>query len=229
MLQQITLAIEPGEAVALLGPSGSGKTTLLNVLNGTLLPTTGSLEILGQPLPRLAGKARRQLQRQIGTVYQRPCLTPNLSVLHNLNAGHLGRWSFWQALWSLIFPLAMDQARDALEQVGLAHRLHTRADRLSGGQQQRVALARVLIQNPTLVLADEPTASLDPESTRQVMELVTGLRSATPPRALVISLHQVELARRYCDRIVGLRQGTILFDLPTAQVEERHFRQLYQP
>lgn len=224
-LNQIDFSVFPGERVALVGSSGAGKSTLIRVLNGTQRPTGGEVWVLGRNLNRT--RQLRPIQRQIGTIYQQFNLVDNLRVVHNVNAGHLGRWSFFRALTSLIVPLEVETATKALRQVGIAEKLYDRTDRLSGGQQQRVAIARVLVQNPRIVLADEPISSLDPERSREIMTLLTDL-CAQVDRALVISLHDVAIAQRYCDRMIGLRQGRIVFDAPTSSITRAMIDALYQ-
>ncbi|MGB3312739.1 MAG: phosphonate ABC transporter ATP-binding protein [Nodosilinea sp.] len=226
-LTHCSLAIAPGERVALIGPSGAGKSTLLSLLNGSQVPTTGRVTILGQDISHLSRSRLRRLQRLVGTVYQQHHLVGNLAVVHNVNAGHLGRWSLPRALWSLVWPQAVPMAAQALAQVGIVDKLYARTDRLSGGQQQRVALARVLVQDPAAILADEPISSVDPERSRALMDLLRQL-SETTGKTLVISLHEVEFAVKYCDRIIGLRQGQILFDAPTSQVSDAMMVSLYQ-
>jgi len=226
-LRDMTLQIYPGERVALVGSSGAGKSTLIRLLNGTLRPTVGEVWALGRNLNGLSSRQLRQVQRQIGTVYQQFHLVDNLAVIHNVNAGHLGRWSFFKALLSLLYPLDVDVAAQALKQVGIPEKLYTRTDRLSGGQQQRVAIARVIVQNPHVILADEPVASLDPELSREVMDLLCQLVQAEH-KTLVVSLHTVELAQQYCDRIIGLKQGRVLFDVPTRDISSTLFDELYR-
>lgn len=166
-LTNINLQVYPGDRMALVGPSGAGKSTLLQLLNGSLSPSSGEMLSFGQPWVQLSPRRRRKLQRQIGTIYQQFHLVPTLQVIHNVNAGHLGRWPWPKALWSLVVPQERDRARAALTQVGIPEMLYARTDQLSGGQQQRVAIARVLIQDPQIILADEPIASLDPERSRE--------------------------------------------------------------
>ena len=224
----MNLAIAAGERVALVGPSGAGKSTLLSLLNGSLMPTEGEVWVLARSLNKLSGQSRRKLQRQIGTVYQQHNLVANLSVIHNVNAGHLGRWPLWKAVVSLIWPQQVLVAQQALTQLGLGDKLYARTERLSGGQQQRVALARVMVQNPAIVLADEPVASVDPARSHNVMQLLCdSVRQLGQDRTLVVSLHDVALAKAYCDRIIGLRQGQIQFDLPSAAVGEQQLTRLY--
>jgi phosphonate transport system ATP-binding protein len=226
-LEDINLQIYPGERVALIGSSGAGKSTLLRLLNGTLLPSQGEVWALDRNLARLSPRRLRQVQQQIGTIYQQFHLVDSLQVIHNVNAGHLGRWSFFKAVASLIFPLEVETAAKALARVGIPEKLYDRTDRLSGGQQQRVALARVLVQDPLAILADEPIASLDPELSREVMDLLRDM-SQQGGKTLIISLHAVEFARSHCDRAIGLRQGRIAFDAPVEKVSEAAIAQLYR-
>ena len=223
-LDSVSLRIAKGDRVAIVGPSGAGKSTLLSLLNGALSPNEGTVRVLGRSLFSLSANERRKLQRQIGTVYQQHHLVGNLAVIHNVNAGCLGRWPWWKALWSLVWPQNVAGAQQALSQLGLADKLYARTERLSGGQQQRVALARVLVQDPAIVLADEPVASVDPARSHDIMAQLITLGEN---RTLVVSLHDVELARMYCDRIIGLRQGRIFFDLPSAEVSDEQLAALY--
>jgi phosphonate transport system ATP-binding protein len=224
-LREIDCAIAPGERVGIIGSSGAGKSTLLQLLNLSLPPTSGELQLFGQAIPR-STTAKRKLQRQIGMIYQDLNLVDRLAVIHNVNAGNLGRWPLWKALLSLIYPLERPAVMQILTQVGLPEKIHARTDRLSGGQQQRVAIARLLMQNPRIVLADEPTASLDRALSHDIMALLCQLCQAQG-RTLVMSLHDVALARQYCDRLIGLRQGEILFDSPAAAVTEVMLQELY--
>lgn len=223
-LADVSFAIYPGQIIALIGSSGAGKSTLLQLLNGTLQPTAGEVWAMGQPWQ---ARSARRIQRQIGTIYQQLHLVPSLRVIHNVNAGHLGRWPFWKAAASLVWPLEVETAQAALAQVGIPDKLYARTDRLSGGQQQRVALARVLVQDPAIMLADEPIASLDPERSHDIMRLLSRLVRERG-KTLVVSLHGVDYAQRYCDRIIGLKQGQIQFDLPAQDVTPDQLRHLYQ-
>ena len=161
-LDGIDLHVRRGERVALIGPSGAGKTTLFRLLNGTLRPTSGRLWINGEDIETLHGKRLRQARRLIGTIYQQHNLVPRLRVIHNVLAGQLGRWSTFWSLSSLAKPHDIEVARKALSLVGIPDKIFERTDELSGGQQQRVAIARVLVQNPEVILADEPVSSVDP-------------------------------------------------------------------
>lgn len=225
-LTNINLQIFPGERIALIGPSGAGKSTLIKLLNGTTQPTSGTVKLFGHTVPQLTARQLRRLQCQIGTVYQQYHLIDNLKVIHNVNAGHLGRWSIAKALWSLLIPQEVKTAHQALTQVGIPEKLYARTDQLSGGQQQRVALARVLVQNPLAILADEPIASLDPERGREILELLCQICQGD--RTLVVSLHLPELAKLYCDRVIGLRQGYLMFDCAASEVSETQITALYR-
>lgn len=224
VLQAISLTVKPMERVAIVGPSGAGKSTLIGLMNGSISPNEGKISVLGQSLQTLRGKQRQQQQKQVGTVYQQHQLVDNLRVIHNVNAGHLGRWPLWKALLSLVWPQQVARAKQALAQLGIADKLYARTDRLSGGQQQRVALARVLVQDPAIILADEPVASVDPARSHDIMRL---LCEVGQNKTLLISLHDIALAREYCDRIIGLRQGRILFDLPSQSVSDEQLSHLY--
>ncbi|MFI7579760.1 ATP-binding cassette domain-containing protein [Kocuria kalidii] len=228
-LDGVDLSVRRGERVALVGPSGAGKSTLLGLANGTVTPTGGRVEVLGVDPAAVSSGALRALRGRIGSVHQQLNLVGPLRVVHNVNAGRLGTWSRLRALRSLVRPLQVDEARAALERVGIASHLHARTDRLSGGEQQRVALARVLVQDPELVLADEPVASLDPARAEEVMSLLCGLldEQAGERRTLVVSLHDFDLAVRHCDRVVGLRQGRVILDVAVDQVGEGARERIY--
>ena len=225
-LTGIDLTISAGERVALVGPSGAGKSTLLGLLNGTVRAADGSLRFLGSAV--LDTDAwRGTYGRRIGTVYQQLHLVGPLRVVHNVNAGRLAEWSTLRALWSLLRPQGVDGVREVLDQVGIGDLLTKRTDRLSGGQQQRVAIARVLLQNPDVILADEPIASLDPARATEVLQLLSGLAS-NGDRALVVSLHAFDLAMRHCDRVIGLRDGAMVFDAAPAEITSSMAEALYR-
>jgi len=223
----VDLEVAAGERVALVGPSGAGKSTLLRLCNGAAAPSSGQVTVLGHDLSRCSARELRAVQRQVGTVHQQLHLVGPLRVVHNVNAGRLGTWSSLRALTSLVRPLEVGSARDALARTGMQHKLFERTDRLSGGEQQRVALARVLVQQPEVVLADEPVSSLDPARSEEVMRLLTEV-VADGRRSLLVSLHDFDLARRLCDRVVGLREGRVVFDLPADEVSDRLGAQLYR-
>jgi phosphonate transport system ATP-binding protein len=225
-LTDVTFSVHSGECVALIGPSGAGKSTLLSLLNGSLFATDGRVFVLGQDLATLRPEALRRIQRQIGTVYQQFHLVGNLKVVHNVNFGRLGYWSFPKALFSLFRPLEMERALAALQQVGIPEKIHARADQLSGGQQQRVALARVLVQDPLAILADEPISSLDPKRSIDVMDMLRAL-TMNNTKTLVASVHAVEYVFTHFSRAIGLRGGRLIFDTPVSALSREMVQDLY--
>lgn len=223
-LVDVDLCICAGERVAVLGASGAGKSTLLSLLNASLPPTSGTVEVLGADLGGAPPARRRAVQRRIGTVSQRLDLIEQVRVVHNVNAGRLGRWSTLRALAALAWPRADPVVTAALERVGLDWATFHPTTLLSGGERQRVAIARLLVAEPELVLADEPVASLDPPRATEVMGL---LQAAAERSAFIVTLHQVELARRHCTRVIGLRDGRLVLDRPTADLDDAALDELY--
>ena len=215
ILDAVDLAVRAGEFVVILGRSGAGKTTFLRALNRLVEPTAGLVRIGGRPITGADAATLRGLRRQIGMVFQQFNLVRRASVMDNVLAGRLG-WA--PALPTLLgrFP-AEDRriARECLAQVGLADFAGRRADTLSGGEQQRVAIARALAQSPSVILADEPTASLDPALTGSIMDLLKLIR-AQRGLTLVVSQHQLDTALAYATRVVGFRRGRVVFDGPPA-------------
>jgi phosphonate transport system ATP-binding protein len=226
-LDGVTLEVAPGERLVVLGPSGAGKTTLFGVLNTTLGPSGGTVRFEGRDVSGLSPRALRAVRRRIGTVFQQPRLVPSLSVRQNALLGRVGHWSFADAIRAWVRPSAHDLQRvdAALAAVGLLPRAAARADELSGGEQQRVAIARVLVQEPIAVLADEPFASLDPALRESMGELLLGV--AARDRTLVAVMHDVDFALRHFPRVVGLGAGRVLFDVPAAQVTPELLAALY--
>jgi phosphonate transport system ATP-binding protein len=210
-LADVSLVLRPGERVAVLGPSGAGKSSLLAVANGLLPPSSGQVLWQGEP-PARARRIRRRQQARIGTLWQDLRLIEELSVQQNLNAGRLAVWGWPRALLNLLLPLDTAANAAALARVDLAAELLGEpVSALSGGQRQRVALARLLRQEPSLLLADEPLASLDPRLAASLLSLL--LAEITPERALLLSLHRPDLLAGF-DRVIGLRAGRIVFDGP---------------
>jgi len=204
------LVVARGERVAVIGPSGGGKTTLLGVLNGLRQPDRGEVTILGQTV-RAGHRRDRAQRRRVGTIFQDFALVERASVLDNVLWGRLGHAHPWLSLIGRFSPADREKAEAAVREVGLVEQRHQRADRLSGGQRQRVAIARVLAQEPELVLADEPVSNLDPALTDDVLGLLleaSQRRGAT----LVITLHQPQLAVGHADRVLGISAGRIVFD-----------------
>lgn len=231
-LRDVSIEVRVGERVALLGASGSGKSTLLRALCG--LETLdaggngGAVEIFGQSLQqggRIARDIRAQ-RRQVGIIFQQFNLVGRLPVLTNVLTGLAAELPLWRATLGRFTHQEQARALDALASMGLDEQAFQRASTLSGGQQQRAAIARTLVQGARLLLADEPVASLDPESTRRVMDLLTAL-NREQGMTLVVSLHHVGLARRYCERVVALREGALVFDGPATALTPRFLRELY--
>jgi phosphonate transport system ATP-binding protein len=219
------LSVEPGERIAVVGPSGSGKTTLLRLLNGSLRAASGEVLVLGQRL--LSGRRqRREQRRRIGMVYQDFALVERASVLDNALYGRLGYAHPWLSLIGRFSAEDRERAEAAVREVGLEDEIDQRVDALSGGQRQRVAIARVLAQEPALILADEPISSLDPALTEGILNLLVEAcerRGAT----LIMSLHQPQLARQHADRAIGISGGRIVFDGPTDRLTPQALHDVY--
>ncbi|WP_148863132.1 phosphonate ABC transporter ATP-binding protein [Marinobacter fonticola] len=230
-LKNIELSICPGEMVALLGPSGSGKSTLLRHVAGLACGdrnADASINVLGKNVMhggRLKGDIRRT-RADIGYIFQQFNLVSRSSVMTNVLIGRLGRIPAWRATLGLFTPDERRRAMAALQRVGLAHHADNRASQLSGGQQQRVAIARALVQEAEVILADEPIASLDPESSRRIM---TSLRDINQKdrKTVVVTLHQVDVALEYCPRVVALKDGEIFYDGPAEHLSPSTLRALY--
>jgi phosphonate transport system ATP-binding protein len=222
-LQDVTLDFEAGVVTAILGPSGAGKSTLLRTINGLETPTEGTITVDGIAV---RPQTLRQVRRRVGMVFQHFNLVPRLSVMVNVLTGRLGYRSLFTSL-TYLFPASDHElAIAALGKVGLMDKAWDRADRLSGGQQQRVGIARALVQQPKLILADEPVASLDPATSEDVMRLMVDV-ARSERVALVVNLHQVDLARDFCDRIVGLRGGRVVLDGPADSFSSDDLQSLY--
>jgi phosphonate transport system ATP-binding protein len=225
-LDGVSLDVRRGEVVVLLGLSGSGKSTLLRHVDGLERPTDGRVTVLGREVTGLTGRALRQLRREVGFIFQQFELVPSLTVLENVLTGSLASVRGPRlGLWSYGRP-AKVEALARLERVGLLDRAYQRADTLSGGQQQRVAIARALMQRPQVLLADEPVASLDPESSDQVMALIREI-AADEGLTVICSLHQVDLALSWADRIVGLRHGQVVLDTETEGLGKAQVMEIY--
>lgn len=225
-LAGITLRAEAGACIALIGPSGAGKTSLLSVLGTALAPTAGQRTVLDLPMDELSTAALTDLRRRIGSVHQAPPIPARQRVVTAVLAGKLGRWPAWKSLASLLHPLDVPGARAVLARVDLADKLFVRCDQLSGGQLQRVGIARVLYQQPELILADEPVSALDPALAQATVRLLVA-EAAARGATLVASLHAVDLALGNFSRIVGVKAGRIAFDLPAAAVSDALLHDLY--
>jgi phosphonate transport system ATP-binding protein len=226
VLGSVSLNIKQNERVVLIGPSGAGKSTLLGVMNGTVATQGGEVRILGRNVARLSSRERRALYSKIGTVHQDLCLVENLRVVHNVNAGNLARWTTARSLLSLLWPLDRSRVHAALEQVGIEEKIYEITGTLSGGQRQRVALARILVQDPEIILADEPISSLDPERSREAMDLLCKLNKDFG-KTIVASCHSIEYARTHFDRVIGMKNGTISFDCDASAASPKLLDDLY--
>lgn len=222
----VSCSIGIGERVAIIGPSGAGKSTLLRLMAAAQRPTDGTVSVLGSEPWRMGHRALRRLRSRIGIVHQTPPIPPRQRVVTAVLAGRLGRWPAWKGLASLAYPIDMGGAQSVLARMEIADKLFERCDQLSGGQLQRVGVARVLYQQPDLLLADEPVAAVDPAlSDRVVNEL--NREAATRGITLVASLHAVDLALHWFPRIIGLRGGEVVFDLPPVRVTDEMLKDLY--
>jgi len=225
-LDGVSLTVRAGEVVVLLGLSGSGKSTLLRHLNGLHQPTTGGVRVLGTDVGAAGEAELRRLRSQVGFVFQQFHLVPSTTVLENVCTGALGRLT-GPRLGLFSYPRAVRRAAlEQLDRVGLADQRFQRAGTLSGGQQQRVAVARALMQQPRMLLADEPVASLDPESSAQVMRLIADI-SREDRLTVLCSLHQVDLALSFGERLVGLRSGRTVLDMPASAVTRQDAMAVY--
>ncbi len=215
-LSQISFDVAPGEVMVVLGPSGAGKTTLFRCLTQLVEPAEGSVELAGRRPADLRGRELRLARREVGLIFQQFNLVRRLTAEQNVLAGRLGHTPTWRVLLRRFERGDRALAQACLARVGLSEQAHQRADRLSGGQQQRVAIARVLAQQSSILLADEPVASLDPATATDVLDV---LRAVARERGITVlsSLHQVDLATRFADRIIGLRDGCLVVDRPAAE------------
>ena len=226
-LDNISLDIPEGQLLSLIGLSGSGKSTLLRHVNGLLRPTSGVVDVMGTQVSSASNRELRKVRRDIGFVFQQFGLVGRTTCLENVLNGALGslkgpRYGVWS------YPKSLrSQAFDQLDRVGLANQAYQRADTLSGGQMQRVAIARSLMQRPKIMLADEPVASLDPESSAQVLDLLLRV-SIEDGMTVVVTLHQVELALGWATRIVGLRDGKVVLDRDATTLKQEDVMEVYQ-
>jgi phosphonate transport system ATP-binding protein len=227
-LQGVELSVTEGEMVGLVGASGSGKSTLLRNINGLQLADRGEVKVFGTSL-QIDGVLHpqvRKLRSQIGCVFQQFNLVSRLSVIENVLIGNLSQVPAWRSALRWFTQAEREQALSALERVGILEQAYKRASLLSGGQQQRVAIARCLMQGAKIILADEPIASLDPESARKVMELLTHLNQDAGI-TVITSLHQVQVVQRYFPRAIALRNGKVQFDGKTLDLDPTALNHIY--
>ncbi len=240
VLRGLTKAYRPGQTVlhgidltfpgagltAIIGPSGTGKSTLIRCINRLVQPTDGEILFRGEDLAKLSGARLRKARRRIGMVFQEYNLVERLSVMENLLCGRLGYVPVWRA-WLRRFPQAdVERAFDLLDAVGLSGFAERRADALSGGQRQRVGIARALMQDPEIVLADEPTSSLDPKTSVEIMEIL-GRLAAVRGVPVVVNIHNVALAKRFAARIIGMAGGRVVYDGAPDGLTDADLRGIY--
>jgi phosphonate transport system ATP-binding protein len=227
-LKGINLEIPNGQVVALIGPSGAGKSTFIRTINRLVEPTSGKVYFANEKndITSLNKSKLRKIRRQIGMIFQEFALVERLSVMENVLSGRLGYVGFWNSFFRKFPQKDIEEAFRLLQRIGLEHMLDKRADELSGGQRQRVGIARALIQNPMLLLVDEPTASLDPKNSREIMRLICELCNERN-LAAIINIHDVFLAQNFAERIIGLKAGEIVYDGKASGLSEAILTNIY--
>ncbi len=226
ILSDISFEVQGKSSVAIIGASGTGKSTLIRCVNKLIPPTSGNVYISGEKISDLQGRDLRQARRKIGMVFQEFNLVERLSVMENVLSGRLGYVASWRA-WLRKYPQEyIDHAFELLDTMGLLEFARQRADSLSGGQRQRVGIARAVMQDPHVLLADEPTSSLDPKTSVEIMELLVAL-SEEHAIPLIINIHDVDLAKRFTDRVIGLSNGNIIYDGSPNDLTNDHLKEIY--
>jgi phosphonate transport system ATP-binding protein len=226
-LKSVDLSVDGSETVAMIGPSGAGKSTFIRCINRLTEPTAGTVELDGEDLTGLDDEALRAARRDIGMIFQEYNLVERLTVMENVLTGRLGYVSAWAAFRRNFPPDAIERAYEILDRVGLDGMADKRVDELSGGQRQRVGIARAVIQDPKILLVDEPTSSLDPETSETVMRLLTEI-AAEREMPVLINIHEVDLAIEHADRIVGLHDGELVFEGTPDDLDERGLDTVYR-
>ena len=226
VLRNISLDFPARGFTAIIGPSGTGKSTLIRCINRLVEPTSGAILFQGQDLVKLSSRALREARRQIGMVFQEYNLVERLTVMENLLTGRLGYVAPLRAWLRKFPPSDINEAFELLDVIGLSGFANQRADSLSGGQRQRVGIARAVMQHPRLLLADEPTSSLDPKTSVEIMTLIRDLGTAKDV-PIIVNMHDVELARRFADRIVGMAGGAVVYDGAPAGLTDTHLKTIY--
>ena len=225
-LTDVSFEVPAGQVVGLIGPSGAGKSTLIRCVNRLVEPTKGAIYLNDVDITKMSRGDLRRVRRRIGMIFQEYALVERLTVMENVLSGRLGYVSFWRSFTRRFDQKDFDKAFQLLERVGLSDHADKRADALSGGQRQRVGIARALEQDPELLLVDEPTASLDPKTSRQIMRLI---KEVCEERGLpaIINIHDVPLAQAFSDRIIGLRAGQVVFDGPPSDLDDKVLTEIY--
>ncbi len=225
-LKNVNLNIEQGEFVAIIGLSGAGKSTILRCINRMHDIQQGTLTVDGVDVESLSGKALRRFRRKVGMIFQSFNLVSRSTVIKNVLTADVPDMPFWRVLFGIFTKEQKLRALESLDKVGILDKAYTRCDQLSGGQQQRVALARTLNQNPSIILADEPVASLDPVTARQVMSDFVRINKEYKI-TILLNIHHVDLALNYCDRVIGVRAGEIVFDGPASSITQEQLDEVY--
>lgn len=225
-MKNLSLSIGEGEFVVIVGLSGAGKSTLIRAINGLVPLTSGGLNVLGHDVPALNRRGMRELRSEIGMIFQGFNLVDRTTVLNNVLMGRLGKVSLWRTLVGAYPRHDIQIAAEALARVEILDKAYVRASNLSGGQRQRVGIARALAQQPSIVLADEPVASLDPPTSHVVMRYLQQI-SRELGITTIVNLHFLDLATKYADRIIGLRAGELVFDGAGSDADESTFRDIY--
>lgn len=225
-VDNINLRVEDGEFVAVIGSSGGGKSSLMKAINLLVKPKSGSIKIDGEEMTLLSSQKLREKRRKIGFIFQDYNLIDRLSVIENVLAGRLGYKSSLKSLLGIFSKDEYTEAEKALEKVGLSEKMFVRGDELSGGQKQRVAIAKVLVQSPNIILADEPVASLDINTSKIIMEYFKKINK-NQKITVIINIHDVNIALKYADRIVALKNGKIIFDGRGSELTDDILRKIY--
>lgn len=225
-LRGVDLTIEQGEFVAIIGLSGAGKSTLLRTINQMIQISTGKLVVNDVNVSALKGKQLRRFRRGIGMVFQSFNLIKRTTVIKNVLSARVADMPFYKSILGLYSKNDRLIALEALDNVGILEKAYTRADQLSGGQQQRVALARCLAQEPQIILADEPVASLDPVTSHQVMNDFVRVNKALNI-TVIVNMHHVDIALKYANRVIGIKEGLIVFDGPSSEINEAKLTEIY--
>ena len=225
-LKNVNLNIEQGEFVAIIGLSGAGKSTILRCINRMHDIQQGTLTVDDVDVESLSGKALRRFRRKVGMIFQSFNLVSRSTVIKNVLTADVPDMPFWRVLFGIFTKEQKMRALESLDKVGILDKAYTRCDQLSGGQQQRVALARTLNQNPSIILADEPVASLDPVTARQVMSDFVRINKEYKI-TILLNIHHVNLALNYCDRVIGVRAGEIVFDGPASSITQEQLDEVY--
>lgn len=224
--KNVNLNIEQGEFVAIIGLSGAGKSTILRCINRMHDIQQGTLTVDGVDVESLSGKSLRRFRRKVGMIFQSFNLVSRSTVIKNVLTADVPDMPFWRVLFGIFTKEQKMRALESLDKVGILDKAYTRCDQLSGGQQQRVALARTLNQNPSIILADEPVASLDPVTARQVMSDFVRINKEYKI-TILLNIHHVDLALNYCDRVIGVRAGEIVFDGPASSITQEQLDEVY--